>query len=411
MVRVGGMSYAVAPRARIGAPHLATCACAASRWRPTSATRWPAGRRSPKGRAGEPIWEVVGRYLRALKTRCYARRVNQPKLLGVKDNQGISPHEARRLIVALLVAAVAGGGWYWYQLRVDSGEVRYRVAKVERGPMAAVVAASGTLNAVTTVQVGSQISGQVKEIYADFNTAVKKGQLIARIDPADLRAAREPGARRPRRRAARGGGGALGAGGAAGRSSARQDRSSPTRSATCSARRRWSTRTSSRRPSSTRRNVVLDSTREQLKAVQAQLEVSRGAGRKRAGHGQAARVAARAGAGRPRAHDIRAPVDGTVILRNVDAGQTVAASLQAPVLFTIAQDLRECRSRLRSTRPTSAACASGQRRHLRRRRLPAAATSTGDGRPDPQGRRQRAERRHLHGGGRGANRAPRCCPA
>ncbi len=50
--------------------------------------------------------------------------------------------------------------------------------------MAAVVVASGTLNAVTTVQVGSQISGQVKEIYADFNTAVKKGQVIARIDPA-----------------------------------------------------------------------------------------------------------------------------------------------------------------------------------------------------------------------------------
>ena len=50
--------------------------------------------------------------------------------------------------------------------------------------MAAAVAASGTLNAVTTVQVGSQISGQVKEIHADFNTPVKKGQVIARIDPA-----------------------------------------------------------------------------------------------------------------------------------------------------------------------------------------------------------------------------------
>ena len=88
------------------------------------------------------------------------------------------------IIVALVIAAAAGGGWYWYQSRSDSGEVRYRVAKVERGPMAAVVAASGTLNAVTTVQVGSQISGQVKDIYADFNTAVKKGQVIARIDPA-----------------------------------------------------------------------------------------------------------------------------------------------------------------------------------------------------------------------------------
>ena len=109
------------------------------------------------------------------------------------------------------------GGWYWYQRAGGDGEVRYRTAKVERGPIAAVVVASGTLNAVTTVQVGSQISGQVKDIYADFNTAVKKDQVIARIDPstfelrvnqarADLDAARE-----------RGGGGALRPGGAAGR--------------------------------------------------------------------------------------------------------------------------------------------------------------------------------------------------
>src|SRR3954452_5146587 len=88
------------------------------------------------------------------------------------------------VVVAIFIAAAAGGGWYWYHTRAESGEVRYRVAKVERGPMAGVVAASGRLNAVTTVQVGSQISGQVKDIYADFNTAVKKGQVIARIDPS-----------------------------------------------------------------------------------------------------------------------------------------------------------------------------------------------------------------------------------
>src|SRR5437773_7532537 len=88
------------------------------------------------------------------------------------------------LVLVLVIAAAAGGSWYWYQSRAESGELRYRVAKVERGPMAAVVVASGTLNAVTTVQVGSQISGQVEDIYADFNTAVKKNQVIARIDPA-----------------------------------------------------------------------------------------------------------------------------------------------------------------------------------------------------------------------------------
>src|SRR2546427_10060616 len=88
------------------------------------------------------------------------------------------------VVLAVIIAAAAGGGWYWYQSRADSGDVRYRVAKIERGPMAAVVIASGTLNAVITVQGGSQISGQGKDIYADFNTAVKKNQVIARIDPA-----------------------------------------------------------------------------------------------------------------------------------------------------------------------------------------------------------------------------------
>ena len=82
------------------------------------------------------------------------------------------------------VAALCAGGWYWLETRDGNSEVKYRLAKVERGPLAAVVVASGTLNAVTTVQVGSQISGQVKEIYADFNTPVKKDQVIARIDPA-----------------------------------------------------------------------------------------------------------------------------------------------------------------------------------------------------------------------------------
>src|SRR5688572_12796969 len=92
---------------------------------------------------------------------------------------------ALKLAVLLAVAgAAAAGGWIWWQARDDDGAVRYRLGKVARGPMAAVVVASGTLNAVTTVQVGSQISGQVKEIHADFNTPVKKGQVIARIDPA-----------------------------------------------------------------------------------------------------------------------------------------------------------------------------------------------------------------------------------
>jgi len=87
---------------------------------------------------------------------------------------------------ALAVAVLFGvaAGYVWLQERNGAEDASYRLAKLERGALTAVVAASGTLNAVTTVQVGSQISGQVKEIYADFNSAVKQDQVIARIDPA-----------------------------------------------------------------------------------------------------------------------------------------------------------------------------------------------------------------------------------
>jgi len=90
-----------------------------------------------------------------------------------------------KAVVVLAVLAAAAGGYAWLG-RGGETEPRYRTAKVERGPISAVVAASGTLNAVTTVQVGSQVSGQIKEILADFNTAVKKDQIIARIDPSSF---------------------------------------------------------------------------------------------------------------------------------------------------------------------------------------------------------------------------------
>jgi HlyD family secretion protein len=244
------------------------------------------------------------------------------------------------VILALIVAAAAGGGWYWYQSRADAGELRYKVAKVERGPMAALVVASGTLNAVTTVQVGSQISGQIKDIYADFNTAVKKGQVIARIDAAtfelrvnqtraDVDAAQSAVA------VARSG------------LAAQQAEFGRVKIALVDAERdlaRKKALVDKKFISSAeldKANVVLDSTREQLKAVQAQIQV---------GEAQVqsalAAVKQRDSLLRQAQVDlertiIRAPVDGTVILRNVDAGQTVAASLQAPVLFTIAQDLRD----------------------------------------------------------------------
>ena len=246
----------------------------------------------------------------------------------------------RAAVVALILAALGAGGWYWYQSRDAEGDVRYRLAKVERGTIAAIVVASGTLNAVTTVQVGSQISGQVKEIHADFNTPVKKDQVIAQIDPStfELRVNQA----RADLDSAQGAVAVARAGLAA-----QQAEVARVRVTLAEAQRdmeRKKALVDKKFISAAELDkaaVVLETTREQLKAVQAQIKVNEAqVSSARATVKQRESLLKQAQVDLERTV-IRAPVDGTVILRNVDAGQTVAASLQAPVLFTIAHDLRD----------------------------------------------------------------------
>jgi HlyD family secretion protein len=87
------------------------------------------------------------------------------------------------LVIAVAVLAVAAIGFWAWKKSTAAATPTYRFATVERGDLEAAVSATGTLNAVTTVQVGTQVSGKVVEILVDFNDRVKKGQLIARIDP------------------------------------------------------------------------------------------------------------------------------------------------------------------------------------------------------------------------------------
>src|SRR5216117_4581881 len=90
----------------------------------------------------------------------------------------------KRVLSLLVVAALAGAGVWAYLYTQSIGNApKYRLARVERGPLTAAVSATGTLNAVITVQVGSQVSGQIKALFVDFNSIVKKNQVIARIDP------------------------------------------------------------------------------------------------------------------------------------------------------------------------------------------------------------------------------------
>src|SRR5689334_9190475 len=90
----------------------------------------------------------------------------------------------KRIVSLVVVAVIVGAGVWGYLYTQSRGNApRYRTARVEQGPLTSAVSATGNLNAVTTVQVGSQVSGQIKELAADFNTIVKKDQVIAQLDP------------------------------------------------------------------------------------------------------------------------------------------------------------------------------------------------------------------------------------
>jgi HlyD family secretion protein len=243
-------------------------------------------------------------------------------------------------LVVLALAAAGAGGWYWTHAKPGAGEVRYRTAKIQRGPITALASASGTLNAVSIVQVAPPISGQVKDILVDFNTPVKKGQVLARLDAAAL------GLRASQARAdvdaARSALGLSRANAAAAESDAARLRAAESEAERELERKKPLAEKSFISPAEWERTrATRGAARENAKAAEAQLKSAQ------------ARLAAAATAIKQREAlasqaqaelertVIRAPVDGTVILRNVEAGQSVAPGRQAAALFTIAQDLRQ----------------------------------------------------------------------
>ena len=93
-----------------------------------------------------------------------------------------------KTIVTVFAMIFLAAAWFFFFRNGEEDSLSYRTAAVERGPIISVVSTSGTLNAVITVQVGSQVSGQIKELLADFNSEVQAGQVIARIDPETFEA-------------------------------------------------------------------------------------------------------------------------------------------------------------------------------------------------------------------------------
>ena len=222
------------------------------------------------------------------------------------------------LIAAIVIVAVAAGGWFWWRdSRAASADSAWRTVKVERGDIRVAISATGTLSAISTVTVGSQISGQVTEVLVDFNSAVKKDEVLARIDPRTYEAQIEQGAAQI----------------ASARASLTQAQAT-LRNAELDYRRKADLGTQKlvSQADVDLARAAYDQARAQVASTEAQI-------RQQTASTETTRVNLERTV-------IRSPVDGVVLTRTIEAGQTVAASLQAPELFTIAEDLSKMKIEL-----------------------------------------------------------------
>jgi HlyD family secretion protein len=218
----------------------------------------------------------------------------------------------RRLLWLLLVPVALAAGFFLLRGRGEA--TQYAFGQVDRGDVVEVVGATGTLEAVTTVQIGSQVSGTIQSLYADFNSTVKKGQVIARLDPSILQA--RLGQAEANLLSAR----------------ANVERAQATVEDT---RQKYE-----RAKELAAQNLIAETDLETAKAnydgAVASLKSNQAAESQAVANLNQAKV--------DLSHTIiDTPIDGVVISRNVDVGQTVAASFQAPVLFVIANDLAQMR--------------------------------------------------------------------
>lgn len=194
-------------------------------------------------------------------------------------------------LIALLVGSLG-----FYFSRKNGKQQKYRADKVERGDVVASVTATGTLAALTTVKVGSQVSGIISRLYVDFNSTVKKGQLLAELDPTNLQAQLD-------------------------------QRKADLEKAQVDYRNQ---------------NIAFERSKRLLKdqlLSQSEYDTSEANVSSAGATVKQAEAALRQAVTNLSYAKIESPIDGIVVDRQIDIGQTVAASFQAPTLFTIAQDL------------------------------------------------------------------------
>lgn len=222
------------------------------------------------------------------------------------------------LLLGIAVVAILGGGaWWWTARKGEAADSAYRTATIERGDIRVAISATGTLSAISTVTVGSQISGQVTDVLVDYNSEVKKGEVLARIDPSTYEAQIEQGNAQIANAQA-----------------------------------------SLKQAQATLANAELDYTRKanlgrQKLVAQSDVDLARAARDQARAQVNAAQASIRQQTASTQTTRvnldrtvIRSPVDGVVLTRTIEPGQTVAASLQAPELFTIAEELSKMKIEL-----------------------------------------------------------------
>lgn len=228
------------------------------------------------------------------------------------------PFPLRKVGLAVVAIVLVAGAWYFWSKRGAADAAGgYRTETVQRGDIRVAISATGTLSAITTVTVGSQISGQVTDVLVDFNSPVRKGDILAKIDPSTYQAQMEQG-----------------------------------NAQIASARAQLA------QAQATLRNATLDNQRKQELAAQkliarSDLDLSRAALDQAAAQVDSAQAMIRQQTASLKNTEvnisravIRSPVDGVVLTRKIDPGQTVAASFSAPELFTIAEDLSKMKIEL-----------------------------------------------------------------
>ena len=218
----------------------------------------------------------------------------------------------KKTAFVLLVLGTVTGGFYFYRVRTAAPEPVVTTQPFSRGDIVDAVSATGTLEAVETVEVGTQVSGVVRELNADFNSIVRKGQVIARLDPQLIQTQIEQQTANVLRAEA---------------DMERLKVSQDDAQQKLERAKQLNARSLIPRTELETAEVNVNAAAAQVKAAQASLTQARAQLKnQRVNLGYTT---------------ITAPIDGIVISRNVDAGQTVAASMNAPTLFVLAADLTQ----------------------------------------------------------------------